>query len=224
MLEFFRKYERYFFLGITIVIICSFSIFGAVSTLKPGEEKKDRVVGRAVDGSQMMLSEVRALSKFIATDFEEGFEHGQMPNLCNDGVVRYDLLQNGIADLLVHSYFDWLKQGLEEKLEQTKRFRPYAHPQIPLLSAEAVWRQFLPALNRDFELLKGEKEVSANTFSLLSKLYQEQRVLTPQTLARILYFQHQQIGLPLDPRLQNRDLSLSVFIRSPIGLAPIFSI
>jgi hypothetical protein len=211
MLEFFRKYERYFFICITIVIICSFSIFGAVSTLKPDEKKKDRVVGRLVDGSEMMLSEVLALSKFIATDAEDRFEHGQMPNLCNDGLVRTDLLQSGIADLLVHSYFDSVKSEFQARLDMAKYFRPYAHPQIPVLSAEAVWRQFLPGVNRELELLKGEKEASPETFSHLSKLYQQQSYLTPEHLRRVLYFHHQRLGVAIDPRLGARDLSLFGF-------------
>ncbi len=33
MLAFFRKYQRYFFLVITIVIVISFSFFGTYSTL-----------------------------------------------------------------------------------------------------------------------------------------------------------------------------------------------
>jgi GcvH upstream region-like protein len=211
MLAFFRRYERYFFIFITIIIICSFSIFGAVSTLKPEEKKKDRVLGRLVDGSQMMLSEVRLISKFIASDAEDRFEHGQTPNLCNDGVVRYDLLKSGVADLLVHAYFDGIKPEFDARLDQVKRFRPYAHPQIPVLSAEAVWKQFLPAMNRELGLLKGENEASVETFSLLSKLYQEQSSLTPDTLRRVLYFQHQHLGIAVDPGLISKDLSLFGF-------------
>ena len=211
MLEFFRKYQRYFFLFITVVIILSFSFFGTFSAVNREEQREDRVLARAVDGSPLMLSEVQALSRFIASDREDAAQVGVVPNLCNDGVVRYDLLRTGLADLLASSYFEVIKQEFEARLDRAKRFRPYAHPEVPLLNAEAVWQQFFPAMKKELASLKEEKEASVSTFTHFSRLYQQQSYLTPESLRRILYFQHQHLGLQIDPSLQHGDLSLFGF-------------
>lgn len=211
MLEFFRKYQRYFFVFISIVIISSFSFFGTFSTFSQEAKQEDRVVARSVDGSPLMLSEVRALSRFIETDREDPSGHGFLPNLCNDGVVRYDLLRTGLADLLAASYFDAMKGEFVTRLDRVKRYRSYVHPQIPMLSAEAVWDRFFPAMGKELSVLKNQEEATHSTFSHLSKLYQQQSYLTPETLRTLLVYQHQHLGLRVDPRLQNEDLSLFGF-------------
>ena len=211
MLEFFRKYQRYFFIFISVVIISSFAFFGTFSTFSEDVSKEDRVVTHAVDGSPLFLSEIQALSRFIAADREDTGANGVLPNLCNDGVVRYDLLRTGLADLIVASYFEDLKPELESRLDRAKRFRPYVHPQIPMLNAEAVWNRFLPIMNQEISALKNEAEATLATFSHLSRLYQQQSYLTPETLRKILYFQHQHLGVQPDPGLQYGDLSLFGF-------------
>jgi hypothetical protein len=208
MLEFFRKYQRYFFIAITVVVIASFSLFGTYSTFSKNEKREDTVVAHAVDGSPMMLSEVRALSRFIGTDREDRPGHGLLPNLCNDGVIRHDLLTPGVADLLAAAYFEAMKPGLDARLDRAKRYRHYAHPRVKNLSAEAVWNQFLPEMGHALESLKEEKEAGVHTFSHLARLYRQQQYLTPETLKKILYYQHQQLGLQIDPALLHADLSL----------------
>lgn len=212
MLEFFRKYQRYFFVFISIVIIASFSFFGTFSTVSSeGEKREDRLLVHAVDGSDLMLSQVQALSRFIASDGEDFDRAGSIPNLCNNGVIRYDLLRSGLADLLAASYFGSLKEEFASRLDRAKRFRPYVHAEIPFLSAEGVWERFLPAMNKELNTLKQETEVSPATFSHLSRLYQQQSYLTPESLRRVLFFQQRQFGGKVDPRLQYEDLSLFGF-------------
>jgi len=211
MLEFFRKYQRYFFVFISIVIIASFSFFGTFSTFSNDEKKKDRIIAHAVGGSPLMLSEIQALSRFISTDREDALGFGLVPNLCNDGVVRYDLLRTGLADLLAAAYFETIKKDIEARLDRARRFRPYAHSAVPQLSAEAVWDRFLPATKRELASLKQESEAGFSTFSHLSRLYQQQSYLNAETLKKILCFQHQHLGLQIDPRLQHSDLSLFGF-------------
>lgn len=213
MLEFFRKYQRYFFLVITIVVVASFSFFGTYSTFGREEERKDRQVARAVDGSAMMLTEIQQLARFISTDREDSMQgRGFPPNFCNDGVIRYDFLKVRLADLLVSEYFDALKGDLESRLEKAKRFRPYAHPEAPLLSAKSVWDRFLPSLNGELQALQEEKESAPALFSRLSRLYQLQSRLQPEILRRILIYQHQQYPwLTIDQRLSYEDLSLFGF-------------
>jgi len=211
MLEVFRKYQRHLFIFIAIMIIASFSFFGTFSTFSQAETRKDSVLAHAVDGSPIMLSEVRALARFLSTDREDAGQPGVSPNLCNDGVIRHDLLRTGIADLIADSYFESLKTEFELRLDRAKRFRPYVHPDSPFIRAEAVWAQFLPAINREIAQIQEEKEAAPSTFARFSRLYQQQSALTPETLRRILFFLHQQQGLKIDPALQYADLSLFGF-------------
>ncbi len=208
MLEFFRRYQKYFFIAITVVILASFSLFGTYSTFSKDEKREDPIVAHAVDGSPLMLSEVRSLSRFLATDREDRPGHGLLPNLCNDGCIRHDLLTAGVADLLVASYFEAMKPGLDARLDRAKRYRHYAHPHTPILSLDAVWNRFLPEMGQELRSLKEEKEASLSTFSHLARLYQQQQYLSADTLRKILYFQHQQMGLQIDPALAQSDLSL----------------
>jgi len=211
MLAFFRKYQKYFFVFITAVIIASFSFFGTFSAVSREEKREDRQVGRAVDGSAIMLSEIQALARFIGADREDGAVQGAVPNLCNDGVVRCDLLRTGLAELLAGAYYESIREDMNARLDKAKRFRPYSHPQYPFLSSQAVWRQFNPAMNEEMAALREEPESSVGVFSRLSRLYQQQSFLTPEALRRVLYFQHQQLGLQIDQGLQYADLSLFGF-------------
>lgn len=213
MLEFLRKYQRYFFLVITVVVIASFTFFGTYSAFGSQPEQKDRVVARAIDDSSMMLSEIRKLSRFISSDREDALHgHGSSPNFCNDGVIRNDFLKAGLADLLVAEYFETLKGDFASRLEKAKRFRSYAHPEAIFLSAKTVWDRLLPSLNEEVGVLQMEAEASPAVFVHLSRLYQLQSRLQPETLRRILIYQHQQYPwLTMDRRLVHEDLALFGF-------------
>ncbi len=222
MLQFFRKYQRLFFIVITVVIIISFSFFGTFSTFSNYGKKEDRTVALAIDGSPLMLSEVQALSHFISSDREDAFQYGVTPNLCNDGVIRYDLIRTGMADVLAASYFNEIKEDVRVRLEKAKRFKPYEHPAVPFLTAEAVWDQFIPAMKSEFGLIQEEIEASPKAFSRLGRLYGHQGYLTPETLRRILFFHHQRLGMQMDPFLQRGDLSLFGFHSASDWFGPKF--
>jgi len=213
MLEFFRRYQRYFFLVITVVVIASFTFFGTYSTFAGSDEPEDRIVGQTVDGSDMMLSEVQKLSRFISTDREDSVQgRGLAPNFCNDGVIRYDFLECRLAELLVNEYFDALKGDFANRLDKAKRFKSYAHPEAPFLSAKTIWQHFLPQLNAETAALAAETEVTPAIFTHLTKLYQLQAKLHPETLRRILIYQHQQYPwLTPDQRLSSEDMALFGF-------------
>ncbi len=213
MLEFFRKYQRYFFIVITVMVIASFSFFGTYSTFTDGEKKDDRTVGYAIDGSPILSYQVHQMARFISMDGEDPPQgRGVMPNFLNDGVIRYDFLRAGLADVLVSAYFEPLKEGFQSRLDKAKRFRPYSHPEAPFLSAKAMWDRYSPLMNSELSAIQSETEASPATFTHLSKLYQQQSYLHPELLRRILMMQHQQYSwLNIDPRLSQDDLSLFGF-------------
>ena len=213
MLEFLRKYQRYFFILITIMVIASFSFFGTFNTFTEEEVKEDRILGRAIDGSPLKLSQVQQLSRFLSSDRQDFLMRpNEVPNFCNDGVIRYDLLQTGLADLLVSSYFDVLKGELDPRWEKMKKFRPYVHPVFPNLSAKAVWQHYRPMLVRELQTIQSQEELTPQMFSHWSRLYLQQSSCPPEFLRRVLLYSYRQIpGVNEDPHLHYDDLSLFGF-------------
>ena len=50
MLNFFRKYQRIFFMVVAVITIASFSFFGTFGTFDSQNEVPDKVLGKSVDG------------------------------------------------------------------------------------------------------------------------------------------------------------------------------
>jgi hypothetical protein len=209
MLEFFRKFQKVFFLAVTVVLIISFFFFGIFSTLTPGAEQEDRSIGKAIDGSDIQFLAMGRLVRFLSSDADEGLEQWGAPNFLNDGVMRKDFLETGLGVLLVGSYFEELKEDLETRLARAKSYRPYAHPDAPFLSVQAIWDQFRPDLSHALSALKGQLEVSPDTFTYLTELYLEQKKLSPEVVRRILMYQMGQYSsIRMDRSVQHQDFSL----------------
>lgn len=211
MLHFFRKYQRFFFLIITVVVIFSFTFFGTYSAFVNSSEKKsDKVIGSYIDGSKMLESDVKMLSYFISSDAEGNLSssHG-MPNLLNDSVIRKDILETGIGALLAKEYFEVINAKLGPSFERMKRFVPYQHPNAPQISARAIWDRFAPGISQNLDILKEQAAFSPDAFDLLSAIYLSQAYFPAQSLRRILAYQQKQVqGLPFDNRLYHDDLAL----------------
>src|SRR6266436_8325966 len=108
MLQFFRKYQKIFFVVVTVFIVISFTFFGTFSTMIPDRQIPDRVIGKAVDGSKLSYREVEALTRFLSTSREDRslIYSGKMPNLLNDNVIHKDFLTTGMGVMLAEKYFD----------------------------------------------------------------------------------------------------------------------
>jgi hypothetical protein len=214
MLRFFEKYQRGFFIFVTVMVVASFAFFGVFDAVVSNDRSEEDVkIGEYSDGSPLMRSDVLRLSRFIATDRGDLMAKGHgIPNLCNDGVIRNDLLKTGISDLYVVDYFDSLKGDFSQRLERAKRYRGYENPEAPFISARSVWDRFMPSISSELDALKTDGEVSASTFSRLSHLYQEQALCPPEFVRRVLmYFAHQASWIKSDPYLPQTDLSLFGF-------------
>jgi len=209
MLGLFRKFQKVLFSIVTFFLIVAFLFFGVFSSFDFGSESADQVAGRAVDGSDVYLSEKQRLVRFLSLDPHDPVQPGGTLHVLNDGVIRKDFLESGIGDLLAASFFDQIKEDLEARLAKAKRYQPYKHPEAPFLSAESVWEQFQPDLSRYLTSLKGQLEASPETFTYLSRLYLEQKKMPPELLRRILVYQMSQYSsLRFDPAVQYGDMSL----------------
>src|ERR1700681_408677 len=122
MLGFFRRHQRYFFLMITIVIVISFSFFGTYSTLN-NSSGQDPVAFVAIDGTQVTRSELNQLVMFIGTDSQDKLLFGGIwgPHFLNDGVVKKNYFETGLAELLVAQYPGEVEQDLFSRHEKEKR-------------------------------------------------------------------------------------------------------
>lgn len=220
MLELLRRYQRYIFGIVTFVVIASFSFAGAYSTFDREPTRQDPVVGKTLTGHPVTLSELQNLIRFISKDREDIGEGA--PNFCNDGVLRYDLLRTGLADLIVEQYFVSFLPDLSTRLEKAKRFKLYVHPKKPSISVVSLWNQFLPHMSRQFEALQKTERLSPATFKHLSRLYQQEAYLKPETLRQFLAYQEQLQGADRDPNLARADLSLFGFKSTADWFGPQF--
>lgn len=212
MLDFFRRYQRYFLIFIAVVIVISFSFFGTQSTINAPQKIKDKCIGHAIDGSKIMESELDRMIYFIKSDRNDLtlIEKGTMPNFFNDGVIRKDLFGTGIGTLLINAYFDELKEELEIKMAQHKEYRPYSHPTAPFISAQNLWAQVLPAHKTNLDrFLHETSEMNPDTVSLLIDLYLGETAFPPNILREYLMFQQKHYNwIEGDPALPRANLNL----------------
>ena len=212
MMIFFRRYQQHVFGVIAVFVLISFCFFGMHPNMPKDEKIKDRCIGRAIDGSKIMKSEVDQMVRFLKSDRSDAVlaERGSMPNFFNDGVIRKDFLEEGIGLLLVDAYFDALKGDLEERAKSHRHFRPYVHPSAPFISLKNLWAQVLPKQKVNLERFFEEGEgVKLQTVSLLADLYLGQAAFPPHILREYLLFQEKSCDwIRPDPALPTAQLSL----------------
>lgn len=211
MLEFFRKYQRYFFLIVTVVIIISFSFFGTYSTLG-NSNYHEQVAFTAMDGTEVKRSELDQMTVFLGTDADDKILFGGHwgPNFLNDGVIVKDFVQTGLAAELVSQYATEIEPELQTRLEKEKRYKPYAHPQAQFLSVENTWNSFSPAIKEHLAVLRGaSSSTSPEAVNARVQLYLAQKKLPAMAVRQFLLYQQNQIGwISPDPALAQTDFSM----------------
>jgi GcvH upstream region-like protein len=211
MLELFRRYQKYLFIVVTIVIVISFSFFGTYSAIQR-DPVKDRVVFKAIDGTAVKQSELEEMALFISTDHADKEAWGGVwgPNFLNDGVIKKDFLETGLAQALATQYMDLIKKDLETRLVREKRYVPYRHPQVSFLSAENAWGYFAPNLKANlYELLSHDRANDPAAFDVRVQLYLDERKFPANFLRYVLRNQEKQYSfVEPDVNLMQTDLSL----------------
>jgi len=196
MLAFFRKYQKGLFIVVSVLVLASFSFFGVQkANFDKQVVEKDGEVGIAIDGSKIRLLELNRLKRFIRTDAHDMqmLMMRDMPNMLNDGVIRTDFIQSGLAKELLIAYKAELEQEFGQRLTKLKRFKPYAHKEAPFLSVEGLWEHVLPELKEAFVAFKKipSDEYERNVDALLS-LYLYEQKFPPHMLKQFLHYQAQQ--------------------------------
>ena len=211
MLEFFRKYQRYFFLIVTVVIIISFSFFGTYNSMG-NMNYHEQVAFTAVDGTAVKRSELDQMTLFLGTDADDKILFGGLwgPNFLNDGVLAKDFVQSGLAAELALQYAGEITPDLDARLEKEKRFKSYVHPQAQFLSVENAWKYFAPN-NRDvLEVLRNSPSaISSEALNARIQLYLAQKKFPAGAVRQVLMYQQNQASwITPDPNLPHADFSL----------------
>ncbi len=211
MLALFRKYQKYIYIAITVVIVISFSFFGTYSTLTRNQYV-DQPAFRAIDGKEVMRHDLEQMALFLGTDSEDKLLFGGAwgPNFLNDGVIKNDLLATGMAQLLVKGYINELASDLRAKFAKEKRFQPYVNPQAKFLSAVNAWNVLAPQINTELnELQSLDDPTTPEAFDIRVKLFLAERQFPAAALRYVLRHQQKQYGwIPQDPNFDRADLSL----------------
>jgi GcvH upstream region-like protein len=211
MLDFFRRYQWYFFLVITVVVVISFSFFGTYNTLSTNSWG-EQVAFRAVNGKDVTRIEVDDLVNFLSTDSEDKLYYGGAwgLNFLNDGVIRKDFLQTGLAQELVSAYRSDLQTDLQKRLVKEQKYKPYTHPQARFIGVENVWTYFMPEMTSYWGTLKAAQNATdAGAFDARVKLYLAEKQIPSSTLHQVLRYQEKQYNwITPDPNLDRTDLAL----------------
>lgn len=211
MLELFRRYQKFLYLVITVVIVLSFSLFGTYNTFAT-KETKDTVAFTAADGSKVYRSELNDLISLISSGQRElifGIEP-ERGNGFNDGVISKNILESGIGEVIVAPYLKKMSEEFRTRLEKEKSYTPYIHPRAPFISAEQIWAYFAPDLKQNFDSLRLQTDPTLlETFSIRVQLFLAERRFPSGYLKQLLKYQEgEHSWLHADEELPYRDLSL----------------
>lgn len=211
MLEFFRKYQTFFFAAISVVIIISFSFFGTYNAI-PAETTRDEVIFTSVNGKKIRHSDLEEMVNFLSTDSTDKLIYGGMwgPNFLNDGVAQKDFFQTGLAEILIQAYPSLIEKDWNYRHDKEKRFSFYVHPQGKFLSAESAWSYFAPDMNTNLKTLRQSNDSLSNeAIEARIQLYLAQRQFPATLLRQVLRYQEQQYPwITADPALDRMDLSM----------------
>lgn len=210
MLSFMRKHQKYFYVLITFVIVISFSFFGTYSTIA-GNSIHEQVAFTTVDGQPIKRSELEEMALFIGTDSEDKilFGGGWGANFLNDGVIRRDFLETGLAQILMESYSDQLQVDMQSRFAKELRFKPYIHPNAKYVSSRSAWTYFAPSILTNLQKLQqAENPLASEALQARINLYLAERSFPAPFLRQILRYQEQNSSVPHDDSMDYQDLSL----------------
>lgn len=211
MLDFFRRHQRYFFVIITIVIVISFSFFGTYSTLSDSSFR-EQIAFKNMNGTDVTRHEVDEMVHFLGTDASDKLYFGGSwgPNFLNDGVIRKNFLETGLASELALAYAEDVKSDLNTRLEKEKRFGLYVHPQARFIGVESAWNYFAPNMTSYYHVLRmAQDPMSDEALQARMALFVMERQFSPALLRQVLRYQEKQYSwLSPDQNLNYADLSL----------------
>ncbi|MBI5273729.1 MAG: hypothetical protein HY860_01595 [Chlamydiales bacterium] len=217
MLNILRRYQRGIFLVTAVIVIITFSFFGANRIANnPGVEehstKKDLQIAKAVDGSGIYQSQVDKMMRFLSEEsvVDQSRQSSFYPNIFNDDFVTKDIFDSKIALILGKHYFELFSEEIKIKQERFKQYKPYEHPLAPYISMTNVWERFAPQLFKDYQEFKQlSLEESYLAFEKMVDLYLHSKTISAPLMKQLLYYLEGQYSfLEKDSFLQSGDFAL----------------
>lgn len=207
MLSFFRKYQKFFFLFVTVIIVSSFAFFGTYQAFAPSKKVKDETLFVTNEGRKITQSYVQDFVRFLSL---EPLSVRSFANILNDQVITKDFIETELAHLLIKGAKDKISDDFAKKHQKEKNFRPYKHPLISEISAENVWMTFAPQLKQELgHFTKLDDGKSDEAIASRLSLFLMERRFPGELLSYILRYQEKEITeMPKDPRLAGENLAL----------------
>lgn len=200
MLSFFRKYQKFFFIFVTIMTISTFVFFGTYQVSTPNRDAEDSVLFKRLQGREIHRFYFEKLCRLIGS---ENVDPSQI-SLLNDGILKRDILDVGAADLIYAQFGKEIEGELTSKWQKEKQFRSYSHPEGRFLSARSIWSM----LGSDLGDKLKQFQTNTNSFQKRVDLYLAEREFPPALLTYILRIKEREYQFASDPRLQNTSLAL----------------
>lgn len=211
MIRFIQKYQWYFYVVITTIIVISFSFFGTYGSMQ-GSNIHEQIAFTTTTGEKVTRGELETMAYFLSSDIFDKQYYGSAwgPNFLNDGVIRKDFLETGLGVELIQAFSPELKKDLEAKMARERGYKPYRNAEAPFLSAETAWNYFAPSINRDLNFLQSSVDpTSRSALEARTSLYLAEKRFPAGMLAQVIRYQERQYGwLKPDPMLSQLDLSL----------------
>ncbi|MCF7852461.1 MAG: SurA N-terminal domain-containing protein [Simkaniaceae bacterium] len=204
MLGFLRKHQKIIFAIAGVLVIFSMSFFGITSYGGGNSQKKNVVLGQAIDGSKIHSKEIDEIVRFLSQSSNPYVGL----TLTADDVIIKDFLKSGLGAMLIESYYDELKEDLESKLDAYMRYRPYQHPEFPFISAENIWTRFAPDLFNAYHNFFEENDAQKKIHYVIDA-YVAQAQFPEDLLRQFLYFHERQFSPRMaDPYIQRGNLAV----------------
>lgn len=224
MMKFIRKYQWYFYVVVTTMVVISFSFFGTYGAVS-NAAGRDVTAFHTLDGRPVPRSELEEMALFISTDSFDKLLTGPYlgANFLNDGVVQKSVIETGLGAVLIEQFPEIYRSDLETRLQREKRYTPYTHPELPFVSAKGVWNYFAPTINSQLEYVQqSTNPLDPSVTQALMGLYLAERQFPSPALSQMLRYQEKQYGKP-DLNLNRVDLSLFGFHSLDDWFGPRFS-
>lgn len=210
MLGFFRRFQKYVFAIVTVLLVLSFLFFGGTGSLFEKDEVVDRQVGVLVDGTKLTERRLEGMIRILENGLEEGT---RTPNLLSDSFVHREIILSGLGKILAEHVMEELQEELEQRLDRVHNYVPYQHPYVPHISAKHIWTQFSPSILSAIEKIQSTpkgftKEHLAHFFDC----YVAQAAFPPPMLHQMLHMRQQQTeNIRPDPGLGGANVALFGF-------------
>lgn len=211
MIKFIQKYQKFFYIVITTVIVISFSFFGTYGSMT-GPSEREVTAFVTMGGESVTRGDLEAMTLFINSDAADKMLSGPQwgANFLNNGVIQQDFLENGLASILIRSYPEYFKSEIEGKHKAELHFRPYVHPTAPYISADGAWRYFAPGVKNALESLQmSMSPFSEESLKARTTLYLSQKNFPALYLAEVLRRQEGQYEwVKKDPAINPKALQM----------------